>query len=908
MKFFKSLSGDAEIIKWNSDSDNLVHWAHELSFEGFRLEMMGYKFPYLLNGGKAGDFVWSPVRGKDLYLSFQILATKSETGSIRRFRAELDGEVLGEFELDATDEKYYLFCSEEKIPFYGHRRVYLRVLEGDNVTVTSLNFTTTPVFPKENEIGNLTDTDGKIRFTTVKASVCSVTANGKRYEENCGYINCHALDIPVKPGEEYTVSATDRDGNEISLTKKADIPELKKKDNGEFSHRLYYKKRSSEKTAVKAFYPFKKGERYFAFNCGIKDGDGKAYPSDVTVTSKWNDGSIKTVSVDAVLIPDGREYYFASNTDCAKEPFSEKVADRNTYLVLDGEKIAPDFTDWETEFSGNAKKVISRTGILKNPYDKLYVTETVTFFAGTDGYLLETGLQNDFIQPRTVKIDGWYTEITADNKEEKEIYQIDDIYAELNGEIVKQRCEGTADSLYIADFWQNYPKSLSVKKDRTIIGLMPRLSYEDIYAEYSEKEKNELLYFMKDGSYRIHMGTRKLTSIGFSENPETAKMLTETVTMSPSADVIEESEAFGRILKSNDFTADFDKAIDDGYELSMSLREKKREYGFLNYGDWFGEREINWGNNEYDMPYGGLIQYLRTGDERYFNLGLISAKHMEEVDFVRVHNDSTLSGLFYLHSPGHCYFYDGPPEDSWPDFNTHVGHLFAQGLVEWYKVTGNNRFKNAVLRCADTLARYYCTDFDFETEREPAWAMLIMTAAYELTLDQKYINAAVILKDRVAYKQDKESGAIKRMLDFSECDRKFMFGGKPFMCGILMSAMLRYYDFSGDSEALQITDKIAHWLAYDMWDEEGKGFWYIDYMKMRNIHTYPANSMEIIEGLLDSYTRNGDRLLYDRAKAAFLCATGLEYREGDIGKTLAMRLRFAPQALRMLCDGQDGIK
>ena len=71
MKFLKSISGSAEIIKWNFDGESLVHWAQELSFEGFRLEMMGYKFPYLLNGGKAGDFAWCPVRGKDLYLSFQ---------------------------------------------------------------------------------------------------------------------------------------------------------------------------------------------------------------------------------------------------------------------------------------------------------------------------------------------------------------------------------------------------------------------------------------------------------------------------------------------------------------------------------------------------------------------------------------------------------------------------------------------------------------------------------------------------------------------------------------------------------------------------------------------------------------------------------------------------------------------
>ncbi len=903
MKFYKSLSGASEIVKWNFDGESLVHWAQELSFEGFRLEMLGAKFPYLLNGGCEGSFAWCPVRGKDLYLSFQILARKSETGKTRRFRAELDGEVIGEFELDAFDENYYLFCSEEKIPFFGHRRVYLRVLEGDNVTVASINFSATPVFPEENAIENLSDAGGNIRFTTVKSSVCTITYNGGSYTTD-GYFNCHAIDVPVKNGEKYTVSATDRDGNEISLEKTAEASREIKKEKTTFSHPLLYKKRSSEKTAIKAFYPFEKGVCFNIDGCGIRDKEGSSFPADIKVTSLWDDGSIKTVSVDGVIIPDGREYFLSSDAQCQSANFSEENIERITYLNIDKKMLTPKFTAWETEFLGNAKKVIFRVGEFDAPYDKLRILETMTFYCGIQGAVLEIGLENNFTQPRTVKVDSLYTEIAGENNEEKSVYQIDDIYADVNGEIVKGRYEGFTDGLYIADFWQNYPQSVEIKKDKTIIGLMPALGYNDIYSEYTEEDRHKLLYYMEDGSYRLHMGMRKIFTIGISENADTAKALCQTVFMTPDVKTVENSGAFGRIICSNDYTKDFDSAINDGYNLSMQLREEKREYGMFNYGDWHGERGKNWGNNEYDMPYGGLMQYLRTGDEKYAVLGLISAKHMEEIDFVRVHSDENLSGLFYLHTPGHSFFYDGIPEDSWDDFNTHVGHLFVQGLTEWYKVTGNERFKTAVLRCADTLAKYYCTDFDFDSEREPAWAMLTMTAAYELTQDRKYVNACRILKDRVASKQDKASGAIKRLLDFAECDRKFLFGGKPFMCGILMSAMLRYHEISGDDEALAVMDGLAHWLGYEMWDDEQKGFWYTDYFKMRNSHTYPANSMEIIEGLLSVYGRTGDRLLYDRAKDAFLCATNLEYREGDIGKTLAMRLRFAPTSLKMLYDGQ----
>ncbi len=907
MKFLKSISGSAEIIKWNFDGESLVHWAQELSFEGFRLEIMGYKFPYLLNGGKTGDFAWCPVRGKDLYLSFQVQATKSESGTPRRFQAELDGEVIGEFTLAETDDNFYLFCSEEKIPFFGHRRIYLRVLEGDNVTVSSINFSTTPVFPEDNAIRNLTAKQGKVRFTTVKASVCNVLCGGETYEED-GFCNCHKIDIPAEFDGEYTVYATDREGNEISLTKTAEREEDKESIKKDFCHRLSYSENADIKSVAKAFFPFNKGECTDIENAGIKDENGNSYPADVKVTSTWEDGSIRTVSIDAVIIPDGRGYYFSSGIAPDFNEIKTVLPDKNTYVTIDGKKLSPAFGEWETQFSGNAKKVIFRKGSFDAPYDKLTVVETATFFKGIDGVSFALGIENSFTQPRTVKVENFYTEFSAENKAENHIYQIDDIYADINGEVRKERCVGIADvgenKLYIPDFWQNYPAEVDVKKDKTVIGHMPSLSYENIYSEYSKEEKRQLIYYMEDSCYRLHMGMRKLFVMGIAKDCDTARAVTKALLMSPDAEIIQESEAFGKIINANDYTKGFDKAIEDGYNLLMTLREKKREYGMFNYGDWFGERSINWGNNEYDMPYGALMQYLRTGDEKFAELGYLSARHMEEIDFVRVHSNEKLSGLFYLHTPGHSFFCDTVPEDSWPDFNTHVGHLFVQGLTEWYKVTGEERFKTAVLRCADTLAHYYCTDFDYDSEREPAWVMLVMSSAYELTHDNYYINAARILKERVLYKQVKETGALTRMLDFSECDRKFLFGGKPFMCGILMSAMLRYYEMSGDKEALSVMDGLAHWLGYEMWDDEAKGFWYTDYMKMRNVHTYPANSMEIIEGLLNVYQRTGDRLLYDRAKEAFLCATNLEYREGDVGKTLAMRLRFAPTSLKMLYDGQ----
>ena len=73
----------------------------------------------------------------------------------------------------------------------------------------------------------------------------------------------------------------------------------------------------------------------------------------------------------------------------------------------------------------------------------------------------------------------------------------------------------------------------------------------------------------------------------------------------------------------------------------------------LNFGDWYGERRYNWGNSEYDTPYGFLLEYLRGGSGCYFTLGWQGAWHVADVDTCHYHTDPMKAGLQYLHTLGH---------------------------------------------------------------------------------------------------------------------------------------------------------------------------------------------------------------------------------------------------------------
>ncbi len=946
MQFTQSLCGDAEIIKWLDDiKHNLVHFAHELDYEGFELEMTGHRYPYILKNGKAGSSISFPVRGgmtptSYQHLAFQLLAPEKKGATPIRCAVDLDGEPFGEFALDVFDGRYYLFFADTPYQYWGRSVVNLKVIEGEDVTITTTAFLSEAPKSLENEIQNVTVEDGRVRFITTVPSKGRVVCANEELSES-GYYNCHSLDLSAKDAQAITIYAEDKDGAQIKQEWTApEKQKAAKKKTASFSYELVYAKKDDIKSAATAFFGFSKGECFDVSSAGIRDNSGNWYPSDCLITSYWDGGSIKTVSVKTVIVPDGRKYFFATDaTQVFDDEFKVSAEDGNIKLInasesfdfpendefllpgikaknilyVNGARLEPVCKGWQVKRKGQAAIILEREGVFPAPANeqKLYIR--LTFYRGIAGYLMEIGHGNEQKEPRLFEIDAFYLEFPEQLKTGTEdVLQLDEHFMVTGGEVKKARGDGKLElseyKVHIKDFWQNYPKSISWDNDTAQIGLMPFLEHKEVYDEYTPEEKRQLLYFITDKGYQIHVGMRRLTKIGFSVTETEAVRLTETILMRPSLDEIEKSRAYGRVLRCCAETKHFDDIAEQGYKMFIGLKDKKREYGMFNYGDWHGERNINWGNNEYDLPYAGAIQFLRGAGEEYAKMGLLAAEHMEQVDHVRVHENEAFSGMFYLHTPGHSYYYEEfKDESAWEYFNVHVGHIFVHGLTEWYKITGEELFKNAVLRCADTLCQVYGTEFDFVTEREPAWAMLAMMDAFELTRDKKYLNACDMMVRRVDFKQD-DKGCIKALLGFAETERKMIFGGKPFMCGLLMSALNLYGEASGDKLAEKVMIKLAYWLAKDMWYVDGVGFYYTDYYRLRERHSDQTSSIEIIEGLLLAYEKTGDPIFYDRASRVFDYVNTIEYQEHDVAKFMAMRLRFSPAILSLLHDASNGKK
>ena len=159
-----------------------------------------------------------------------------------------------------------------------------------------------------------------------------------------------------------------------------------------------------------------------------------------------------------------------------------------------------------------------------------------------------------------------------------------------------------------------------------------------------------------------------------------------------------------------------------GSNSFFARREIIDEYGWRNYGDVYADHEasgytgpppiISHYNNQYDMIYGSLLQYLRTADPRWAELIAPLARHVTDIDIYHTDQDKAAynGGLFWLtdhfkdaatcthrsYSRANCRkgdrSYGGGPGNT---------NNYTTGLLHYFYLTGDPSARSAVLSLAD---------------------------------------------------------------------------------------------------------------------------------------------------------------------------------------------------------------
>lgn len=471
-----------------------------------------------------------------------------------------------------------------------------------------------------------------------------------------------------------------------------------------------------------------------------------------------------------------------------------------------------------------------------------------------------------------------------------------------------------AAGLVVNDFWQRWPKAFHAERDRVRIGLLP--GQPD--ATFGSRLPYHLMFPFVDGNYRFKWGmssTERLT-VDFSGKVPRKQLLAEA--RFPLVAVIQpgwyaETKALGAIPApdGSQFQV-WDDFVKRSFDAHCQLSAQQREFGFFNYGDWFGERKRNWGNNEYDRAHCFFQQFARTGDTGYFRLAMQAARHQADVDIVHAYPDPYFIGSNHQHSIGHTGVWEGPNsprQATWSHkYDSHTdgtnGHTWSNGMVDAWCLAGEARVMDAALELGEHLTWAVAPLFKSlgTHERSAGWSLKALMGIYAARPDPAYLDAASHIAKVAAESQTRDLGgawAHKLPADHSPDQG---VGNCPFLIGILLTALAEYHEQTNDPAVMAALESGCTWLK-NSWNEQYTTWPYSADPQGKPLSViYPAHLNPLIANALayvGRATSNDEYMqIVDKALARSFWFSASE----GVGKELSELMNFTPDTLAGLAE------
>jgi hypothetical protein len=467
-------------------------------------------------------------------------------------------------------------------------------------------------------------------------------------------------------------------------------------------------------------------------------------------------------------------------------------------------------------------------------------------------------------------------------------------------------------------FWQNYPKQIEVTRDNITIGLMPTLQR----GQYSGKARNQaedtrLFFYLQNDGYKLRAGMNKRHQFLFAFGENADNIPIEYVDTSLRASVPREqyalSRAFGPMgVEPGSISDLFVEKLDFHLGLFTSTLESQRAYGMMNFGDWWGERQLNWGNLEYDLAQGLFMSYVHTGNDLAFILGERAALHQMDVDVARQHWDPDEVGYHHEHCMAHTggYWAKNTFGSGMENTISNLGHVFNNGLVTYYHMTGDPMGLETAIRIADHYIRRksgdyssfnYFNNWNFDAGRFAGWPLIMFMTAYKGTGDPYYLNAARLIMDRV-YENEAAGGAWPN-INKSRGIQQFVLSSTMMQTGVLITGILEYYYETGDQRVPPMIVKATEYIAENALDENAGILRETTALDFDQPHW--AECIDV--GLAAAYEFSGDETIKKVLFGNFMFRIN-QPKYGSTGKALAQMIRFEPMALKVMDEIAEDFK
>jgi len=254
----------------------------------------------------------------------------------------------------------------------------------------------------------------------------------------------------------------------------------------------------------------------------------------------------------------------------------------------------------------------------------------------------------------------------------------------------------------VPEFWQNFPKRIRTGASSIELELFPEEAY---LHELQPGEQKSHEFWIACGDDAAEGGL-----LDAMRSPATPIIASEFHA---------DSQAIPRLTplddEPNDGYRELIQIAVEGTNSFAAKRETVDQYGWRHYGDVWGDHEaafsepqpplISHWNNQYDLVYGLGINFLRTGDARWFRLMDAMARHVRDIDIYHTDEDKSAynHGLFW-HT---VHYVDAAraTHRSYPAGTVGGGpcaeHAYARGLFLHYCLTGEHASRDAVIELGD---------------------------------------------------------------------------------------------------------------------------------------------------------------------------------------------------------------
>jgi hypothetical protein len=281
--------------------------------------------------------------------------------------------------------------------------------------------------------------------------------------------------------------------------------------------------------------------------------------------------------------------------------------------------------------------------------------------------------------------------------------------------IVSLRGDQAALTVAVPEFWQQFPKGLGVAKGELSVDLFAPQPGQRHELQGGEQKTHTLW---------LHFGPateEESLSLEWAHRPALARAEPSWYADSGAVFLLDTPD-------SDRAPTSFDTLLEEaltGPNSFFAKREQIDEYGWRHFGETYADHEnehyagpkpvVSHYNNQYDLVNGLLLQYLRSGDPRWWQLADPLARHVIDIDIYHTDRDRpAYSGGMFWHTDhyrdaatvGHRAYSranrpPGKPYGGGPGNE----HNWGTGLLHYYYLTGDPLAREAVLGLAGWVVR-----------------------------------------------------------------------------------------------------------------------------------------------------------------------------------------------------------